>query len=128
MSKHKIYLAGGFYSDWQKKIISKFNKDFIFYNPQKNGLKVPKEYTIWDLYHIDKCDILFGYMEESNPSGFGLSLEIGYARAKGKTIILVDEKSKNDTNFAKYFKMSVESSNIQFDSLEDGINYLLKYC
>lgn len=127
MSKPSIYLAGGFHSNWQDKLISKYSDNFVFYNPQNNCLSNAREYTIWDLYHIDKCDILFGFMEIGNPSGFGIALEIGYARAKGKTIILVDEKSKIDPDFAKYFRMSVESSSIYFESLKEGIEYLSKY-
>ncbi len=85
-----------------------------------------KEYANWDMFYVGKCDILFAYMQELNPSGIGLSLEVGYAKALNKLIILVDEKSKADTNFSKYFALVRENSSIIFDNLEDGIGFLLK--
>ncbi len=89
-------------------------------------LDLSKEYTIWDLFHVNHCDILFGYMEESNPSGLGLCLEIGYAKALNKLIILIDEKSISDSIFRKSFSIARESATIIFDSFDDGVSYLKK--
>ena len=66
-------------------------------------------------------------MEESNPSGIGLSLEVGFAKALGLTIILVDEKSKNDSVFKNKFKIVRESATIVYDNIDDGIAYLNSY-
>lgn len=134
----KVYLAGGLNDfDWQNKVISSIkdenkpnkkeindNKRFVFYNPREHMLTNSREYTIWDLFYVQKCDILFAYMQKENPSGFGLTLEVGYARALDKPIILVDEKSVDDENFKKYFKIVRESSSIVFNNLEDGIKFL----
>jgi len=81
---------------------------------------------LWDLFYVEKCDILFAYMQEDNPSGFGLTLEIGFARALHKPIILVDEKSNNDKTFERYFKIVRESASIVFEDINDGINFLKK--
>jgi nucleoside 2-deoxyribosyltransferase len=122
--KSKIFLSGGFSSNWQKLFIDKFKDDFIFFNPREHGLSDPNEYTAWDIHHIKECDILFAYMENSNPSGYGLAFELGLAYGLNKTIILVDERSKNDMKFDRYFKILYRPSNVVFDNLNAGIEFL----
>ncbi|WBL25720.1 nucleoside 2-deoxyribosyltransferase domain-containing protein [Zunongwangia sp. HGR-M22] len=122
--QNKIYLAGGFKGEWQEKVINNLGNDFFIFNPAKHDLENPTEYTNWDLFHVEKCDILLGYMSQDNPSGYGLALEIGYAKAKNKLIILIDERSPRDKKFERYFAICHESSNIILDSLEDAIRYL----
>ena len=78
----------------------------------------PNQYTEWDLFYIDKSDIVFAYMEKDNPSGFGLCLEIGYARAKGKLVIFVNESDN------RYLSIVGAASNVVFHSLSEGISYL----
>lgn len=122
----KVYLAGGMnQSNWQNKVIKSVGKKgFIFYNPREHSLTDSKEYTIWDLYYVRKCDILFAYMQKENPSGLGLTLEVGYAKALNKPIILVDERSLSDESFANKFTIVRESSSIVFNTLKEGINFL----
>ncbi|WP_159798933.1 nucleoside 2-deoxyribosyltransferase domain-containing protein [Flavobacterium sp. MK4S-17] len=126
--KTKVYLAGGMnQSNWQKNVIESINSEnFIFYNPREHSLTDSTEYTFWDLFYVKQSDILFAYMQSDNPSGIGLTLEVGYARAMDKSIILIDEKSKVDKNFAARFEIVRESATIVFDNLEDGINFLKK--
>jgi hypothetical protein len=66
-------------------------------------------------------------MEESNPSGYGLAFELGLAHSMNKTIILIDEKSKVDTTFARYFRILYQPSGVVMDKLSDGIDYLRKF-
>jgi nucleoside 2-deoxyribosyltransferase len=113
--KSKIYLAGGFKGGWHDKVTQQLSKDFIIFNPQKHSLDDVDMYTAWDLFHVDKCDILFGFMSEDNPSGYGLALEIGYAKAKNKLVVLIDERSKIDASFKRYFSICHQSSNIVFN-------------
>lgn len=124
----KVYLAGGMNeSNWQQKVIDQIGKhNFVFYNPREHSLTNSTEYTFWDLFYVKQSDILFAYMQEDNPSGIGLTLEIGYARAMDKSIILVDERSAIDEAFANRFKIVRESSTIVFDNLNDGIEFLKK--
>jgi nucleoside 2-deoxyribosyltransferase len=58
----------------------------------------PAEYTAWDLHAIRKCDLVLAYLEESNPGGPNVALELGYAHALGKPIILVNEKKSRITS------------------------------
>lgn len=122
--KTKIYLAGGFKGGWHSFVTESLGKEFICFDPQKHQLAEPAKYTTWDLYHVDKCDVLLGFMKEDNPSGYGLALEIGYAKAKNKMIILVDERSREDEVFKRYYSICHESSDVMFDNLEEAIEYL----
>lgn len=118
-----VYLSGGHYSGWQENVMKEAN-GFKFKDPSKNGLTNPRLYTEWDLEAIRSSDIVFAYFEDSNPGGYGLSLEIGYAAALGKHIILVDEKSLHSTDAGRYLKIVRATSNVVFDSLSEGVNYL----
>lgn len=127
--KTKVYLAGGLKSRWQDNVIRHFKgqNNFTFFNPADHGFIKPELYTHWDLHYVKECDILFGYMESTNPSGYGLALEIGHANALGKTVILVDERSKVDEEFAKSYKFIREASNILVDDYEHGLLVLSRF-
>lgn len=66
-------------------------------------------------------------MEKSNPSGYGLALEVGLAKALGKTIILVDERSTNDQVFEQHYKFIQSAADICFNKIEDGIGMLQSF-
>lgn len=123
----KVFLSGGFRSGWQDIVIDRLKDKFIFLNPQRHNLAAPKQYTTWDIHFVKKCDIFFGYMEQSNPSGYGLALELGLAYAMGKTIILVDERSEHDKDFSRYFKIVQQSSSVVFTSLDEGVDFLSSF-
>jgi len=125
--KPKIYLAGGFKGGWHSYVIENLGTDFTFYNPEAHQLKEVDKYTSWDLYHVEKCDILLGYMSSNNPSGYGLALEIGFAKAKNKLIILVDERSDVDPMFKRYFDICNESSSNTFKTLDGAIQFIKSF-
>lgn len=125
--KSKVFLSGGFKSDWQSKVIEQLSDKFIFFNPREHGLEHSDFYTTWDIHFVKECDILFAYMEETNPSGYGLAFELGLAYSLNKTIILIDEKSNVDSTFAKYFKILHKPSGVVLNNLSEGIEYLKKY-
>jgi nucleoside 2-deoxyribosyltransferase len=113
-----IYLAGGMKSEWQDYVISRL-PEHSFIDPRSHGLKDEKDYTAWDLLGIRECSLLLAYMDSENPSGFGLSLEVGYAKALGKTIYYVCEDA---TARQKYFGMVRACSDRVFTSLNDAIS------
>lgn len=125
--KEKIYLAGGMNSGWQEELIEELRNRFVFFNPRNHELLQPSLYTTWDLHFVKKADIIFAYMEKDHPSGYGLTLEIGYAKALNKTIILVDNKSTTDKEFAGYFKMVRESASIVFDEIQSAVDFLKRF-
>lgn len=128
MEKQSVYLSGSLdTSNWQEKVEKQLQNKFIFFNPITHNCHRPEEYTTWDLHFVKQCDIIFAYMEKDNPSGYGLTLEIGFALGLNKTVILIDEKSQNDKEFSSFFKIVTSASTIVFDDLEKGINYLAKF-
>lgn len=124
MPKQRVFLSGGFKSNWQKKVIERLGQNFTYFNPREHMLEDPNEYTFWDVHFIKQCDIVFAYLEQDNPSGLGLIFEVGVAYGLGKTIILIDEKSSKDDIFRKYFKIVQHASSSLFTSFEDGMKYL----
>ncbi|WP_340111016.1 nucleoside 2-deoxyribosyltransferase domain-containing protein [Maribellus mangrovi] len=126
-TKEKVYLAGGMQSNWHEIITSRLQNKFLFYNPKDHELNVSELYTLWDLHHIKKSDIVFAYLEKDNPSGYGLTLEVGYAKALNKTIILIDEKSETDPDFKIRFEIVRNSSSAVFNNLEEGIKFLERF-
>jgi hypothetical protein len=127
MHKPKVYLSGGFASNWQQRLIDSLAGGFIFFNPRAHQLPDSRQYWTWDVHFIKQCDILFGYMEKTNPSGYGLALEVGLAASLNKTIILVDERSPTDPHFKKYFDIIHSTAHITFPNLDQGIQYLKNF-
>lgn len=122
----RVYLAGGLQTEWREKVINNTIGQFVFFSPKNHGLEKEgaNQYTPWDLFHIRKCDIIFGYMEKDNRSGYGLSLEVGYGRALNKTIILVDERSVCDEWFKSKYSIVHEVADVRFENIEKGIVFL----
>ncbi len=112
---NKIYLAGGFKSGWQDVIIQLLTSYKIF-DPRMHNLDDPPEYTKWDLNAIKESDLIIAYMEKGNPGGYALSLEIGYAKALGKRILLIDEHDNRQRQ--RYFEMVREVSDQCYESFD----------
>lgn len=95
---------------------------FTFFDPRTHPAMADEAlYTLWDLEAIRQSDLVFACLEATNPSGYGTALEVGYARALGKHIIVVDEL---DEKRKRYLGMVRASANVVFKTLEDGIAFL----
>lgn len=104
MTVHKtlvVYLAGGTRSGWGNRV-KEAVKGPIYLDPSQHGLKEEQDYTDWDLTAVDMADVLFCYLEKDNPSGAGLAVEVGYAAAKGKPIIYIEDEG---FPYSRYFGM-----------------------
>ena len=112
-----IYLAGGQKSTWQDAFIASEAK-VEWVDPRSHGLTNEKDYTAWDLAGIRRSQHLIAYLDTANPSGFGLSLEVGYAHALGIPVWYVCE---DNTGRQKYFGMVRAVSERVFDSLASAI-------
>jgi len=120
--KKIVYLAGGFRSGWQDKVIEKIGEDRVTWlDPRTHGLKDEAAYTEWDLDAIERSDIVFGFMEEDNPSGAGLALELGYAYAFEKFVIFLDQTNKAHK---RYWGMARSVSNVVCQDLDQAIEVL----
>lgn len=127
-----VYLAGGFKSDWSVQVKHSTDK-FKWIDPKlkeyRHGQRVVmdvNEYGKWDLHFIKQSDIVFVYVERSNPSCIGLCVEAGYAKGLGKTVILVLEP-QHETIKDNYLSFITQVADIVFEDLESGINYLKSF-
>lgn len=122
----KIYLAGGFHSGWQDEVESACPQH-EYYNPGLLSLGNVRlemdKIGAWDLHHVKRCDLVFAYMERTNPSGIGLAVEVGYAHGIGKTVILVLEPG-HETIKDRYLDFLKSVAYITLQTLEDGIDFL----
>jgi nucleoside 2-deoxyribosyltransferase len=116
-----IYLAGGFKSGWQAGVIEQL-PGYEFLDPSQHNIQDAAEYTRWDLDAVRASDILLGYMESTNPGGYSLALEIGFAYALGKAVVLVDEIK--DPTVSRYFEMVRQCSGRVFTTLAQAVDYL----
>lgn len=116
-----VYLAGGFRSKWQDNV--KVSHKIIDPSKKDESQMSMTEIGEWDKKGIEECDIVFAYMERTNPSGFGLSCEIGYAHALKKKVILVLEKNHN-IHPDKSLMFLTCFSDFVFDNFDDGIGLL----
>ena len=93
----RVYLSGGFVTDWQLKVIESV-PEAEFYNPadfELRGLKAGQIpvgiYGPMDLAQIKLCDVVFAYLESSNPTPINVCFEVGYALGLGKIVIFCNE-------------------------------------
>ncbi|MDF2410889.1 hypothetical protein GWQ29_15860 [Aeromonas sp. 2HA2] len=124
LSSSKVYLAGGFSSKWQVLVTSHLTGIYELLDPSAHNIEDPIKYTKWDLDAIQQSDIILANMESTNPGGYSLALEVGFAKALGKEIILVDQIK--DATVSRYFEMVRQCSNRIFSTLEDAIEHLLR--
>jgi nucleoside 2-deoxyribosyltransferase len=121
----KVYLAGGMNSDWRTRIKTEC-QGFNFFCPvdkETSQTMTVDEYGTWDFHYIKQADIVFSFMERTNPSGIGLACEMGLAYGIGKTVILVLETGSQhfaDENLAFLRKVA----HITFAELQEGVEYL----
>jgi nucleoside 2-deoxyribosyltransferase len=113
-----VYLAGGMKDGWQDKFISKL-PNCLLLDPRSWSSPDPKVYTARDLANIRKADVVLVYMSSSNPSGFGLSVELGYAYGLGKRIVFVDN-IKEDWRTV-YFGMHREMATVRVNNIDEAI-------
>lgn len=90
-------------SGWQDQFAALLPQTVELIDPRSHGLADPAAYTAWDLTGVRAADMVVVYMHQGNPSGFGLSIEAGYAHALGKPIIFVDQCGADPRS--RYFDM-----------------------
>ena len=84
-----VYLAGGMKNAWQDAV-KRAVPGVIFIDPREHGLKDEEGYTAWDLAGVERADVVFGYLEATNPSGAGLAVEFGWGGRAGKLLLLAE--------------------------------------
>ena len=119
----RIYLAGGFRSNWQAQVAVRLAGLFELLDPSAHNIQDPVEYTRWDLEAVREADIVLANMEASNPGGYSLALEVGYAKALGKRIYLVDQI--HEPLVKRYFEMVRQCSDGVFPTLDEALDHLV---
>ena len=114
-----VYLAGGMRSNWQDRIIEQLkDHNFNFIDPRKNGQVDAITYTPWDLFLIERADIVFAYIEKDNPSGVGAAYEMGYGSGLNKHIVSTIETLDRYWDFVRI------ASDVNFYLLDFAIEYM----
>ena len=115
----KIYLAGGFYSNWQDSV-KQGAPQHEYFNPETDSPQnAIIDYVPVDLGGIRWCDILFA-RQDNYPKYGGLAAEMGYAYALGKIIIYVAVREEVEGFLAGLSKYI-------YTTLEAGIERLRKW-
>jgi hypothetical protein len=121
-SKPTVYLAGDPKSGWQSKVCRAI-QDLQLLDPSKYDLADPNELARWGLQAIRESDVVLAYLEKEDQNGHALAFELGYAKALGKTILLVQEHGTGEED--KYFQRVREVADFCFDSLGEAVSYLV---
>lgn len=84
----KIYLAGGFHSNWQDEVMAQAPQH-TYFNPIVHAdQRFAYRWTQQEIEGMKGCDLVFAYFELDNPSGRGLAKEIGWATILDKPVII----------------------------------------
>ncbi|OMI07664.1 hypothetical protein BVL54_19765 [Bacillus paralicheniformis] len=106
MKKRRVYLASGFFNEYQNAQVTKAEKflreekGFEVFSPREHqnpevpfGTKEWRELTFDnDVLHIDYCDFVFAILDDDMDEG--VLWELGYAFANGKPIVILDLSDK----------------------------------
>jgi len=130
----KIYLAGDISKKnrWRFKVInaleglpiewlSPVDEADYCYSQLKKRYEENQFFVFADYMKIDKADIVFAYLRRCDSRHSGTSAEIGYARAKGKFIIYVNDMPKTEAYLYEFIQRTAD---IAFTRLRDGIEFL----
>lgn len=134
MNNLKVYLAGDVSSDkWRDKVIRECQDCAFEWLSPVGGISYSYQslcqvhrnrrvFHIADKLKIDKADIVFAYIRTGSPSIFsGTSWELGYAYAKNKHIILVNDMKPK---LACKYELIKRFADAYYVSLDEGIDHL----
>jgi hypothetical protein len=117
-----IYLAGGMQGGWSDQLRNfPWLYDINWLDPRDwaEDCPTPRDYTARDLAEIRSADLVVAHMDSSNPSGYGMSFEVGYAVALGKPVVYWDGMDGDWRD--KYFGM-IRSTAIPVASLNQVVS------
>jgi len=115
----RVFLCGGTHSGWQDRV-KEANLRFSYIDPRAYAhINSPALYTPINLGNIARCDIVFANLEESNPGGQNSLLELGFALALGKRIVLVCDYLKR----WPYVQQAVSACNEFFGALDRALEW-----
>lgn len=125
-----IFLSGGLKTGWQDEarfIIDAADVAVRYFDPRtwQDSQTSSADYTKRDIDAIKECQIILAYMDSHNPSGLGLSVELGYAAALGRKIVFCGPV-KHDWR-SPYFGMHRALSDHYCDTLVGGCRAVIEF-
>ena len=132
-----VYLAGDIAKEdrWRSRVIKACEGfDVIFVSPvdtadykyysMKKCNEANRVFLYCDYKKIDISDVVFAYMRHSKSRHSGTSAEIGYAKAKGRLILYINDMNKTERYLYEFVERTADEV---FDTLPQGIDYLQDY-
>jgi hypothetical protein len=118
-----VYLAGGAASGWQNTVIVDVQGP-RYLDPRNHGLSDPAAVSSWQMEAIRASGVVFANLEPAAPTQ-DLAIQMSYARAVGRHVILVDQQSDTVTPAAAAaLKPLLALADVSFPTLAEGITYL----
>ena len=115
-----IYLSGGTHSNWRDIVMDQLqSSSFEFIDPKQNGQPLPERYAPWDLFGVERSDIVLCYVEHDNPSGVGTCFEAAYGLGLGKHVVTVIEPQDR-----KYWDIVQVAASVNFGTLQAAVDYI----
>lgn len=132
LKKLKVYLAGDVSEvRWRQRVVQECQDlpleflspiDGIDYAGIHLANSMKPMFHLADKMKLDQADIVFAYLRAGSPSRFsGTSWECGYANAKGKPVILVNDMG---LGWAQYYELVWRLADSTSKSLDYGIELL----
>jgi len=134
----RVYLSGGTGSGWQEEVLKHFPKseypDVAFYNPWSLDSYNPRKYVPMDALKIAESDIVFAYLEDTNPTALAIIGELMYAKGLGKVTIFCNEWTKEDyakrglrERYMELIECWVDFIEKDFGKAMDLLKHVVKY-
>lgn len=134
-SRVVVYLAGSIGDDdrWRPFVMQSLeglNVEFLSpvdrgisysYKAMKRANEKNRVFLHCDYLKIDRADIVFAFLHSGPSRHSGTSAEIGYSKAKGKTILLVNDMPQTEAFLYEFVHRSADEF---FTKLSDGVDYL----
>ena len=125
----RVYLGGNIHTSWRRQVVDAC-PSIEFLQPYKDdqarfvrteegvSLLPLSHFVLRDLLFIRSCDVILGYITNyaEHSRHHGLMIELGYAKALRKSIVLVAEMPE--------FDFAIEMADIVFATLAQGAEYL----
>ena len=94
----RVFLSGGTRGDWQDRVIAAC-PNAEYWDPRTLREEDMTDIATTERRWLDESELVFVFIEEDNPSGLGSAFEMGYAIAKSKPVLFVDEKRTRHTEW-----------------------------
>ena len=100
-----VYLAGDVFVPWRSEVLDACGALANFRDPTMMAVQYPRTpmdaIAQIEIAWVEGCDLVFAYFHEGHKSATGTPAEVGYARAKEKPILMVDERQDAGTEWLR---------------------------